>query len=114
MARESPRQHFDLVTAHYVHPEGSRQQLLHRLAAAVALGGTLFLVEHDHSDEHAHARSSTDRLAASLDPESWEIEAADTRERRDTDPPRQRTHLPRRRPAGPQASMTFGWTLLAS
>jgi SAM-dependent methyltransferase len=85
-AWEPPREHFDLVTAHYVHPAGSRQELLRRLAAAVALSGTLFVVEHDHSDEHAHTHSSADQLAASLDPQVWEIEVADTRVRRDTDP----------------------------
>lgn len=85
-AWEPSRDHFDLVTAHYVHPAGSRQDLLHRLAAAVAPGGTLFVVEHDHADEHAPAHSSVDQLAASLDPEGWKIEVADPRVRRGTDP----------------------------
>ena len=82
---EPPREHFDLVTAHYVHPAGSRQVFLARLGAAVAPGGTLFVVEHDHPDENASAHSSPDQLAAALDSDGWEIEVAESRVRRDTD-----------------------------
>lgn len=80
-----PVKHFDLVTVHYVHPAGTRQELLRRLGAAVAPGGTLFVVEHDHSDDNARAHSSPDELAASLDPHGWKIEVAERRVRRDTD-----------------------------
>jgi hypothetical protein len=61
--------------------------LLRRLAAAVALGGRLLVVEHDHSDEHEHTHSSADQLAASLDTEGWEVEVAETRERREIPTP---------------------------
>jgi 2-polyprenyl-3-methyl-5-hydroxy-6-metoxy-1,4-benzoquinol methylase len=77
---------FDLVAALYVHPAGPRQQLLRRLAAAVARGGTLLIVDHDRSDVNAHAHSSADELTATLDPQGWEIELAETRWRRDTSP----------------------------
>jgi hypothetical protein len=44
------------------------------------------VVEPDHSDEHAHTRSSAHQLAASVDPEGWGVEVAETRERRETHP----------------------------
>ena len=83
---EPPAGHADLVTACYVHPAGPRQELVRRLAGAVAPGGTLLVVEHDHSDEHALAHTSPGELAAALDPLDWEIEVAETRVRRTTDP----------------------------
>ena len=83
---EPPPGPFDLVTAHYVHPAGSRQDLLRRLAAAVAPGAVLFVVDHDQSDAHARAHSSVDELAASLEPRDWAIEVAETRARWGTDP----------------------------
>ena len=76
-----PAEHFGLVTAHYVHPTGSHQQLLARLAAAVAPGGTLLVVDHGPSDEHAHVHTTVDDLAAALDPRTWRVEVAETRVR---------------------------------
>ena len=83
---EPPRERFDLVTAHYVHPAGSRQLFLARLGAAVAPGGTLFVVEHDDTDENARAHSPPEQLAASLDSDGWDIDVAESRLRRDADP----------------------------
>ena len=82
----SPTAPFDLVTAHYVHPAGPAHDLVRRLAAGVAPGGTLLVVDHDRSDEHALASSSAAELLAGLDPEGWDVEVAERRERRDTDP----------------------------
>lgn len=78
---ESPPAAFDLVTAHYVHPTGPPGDLLLRLAAGVSAGGTLLYVDHDHSDEHAHAHSSPAQLANLLAPDRWEVQVAETRHR---------------------------------
>ena len=83
---EPLRARFDLVTAHYVHPAGSQHDLIRRLAAAVAPGGTLLVVDHGPGDEHAHAHSSADALAAALDPRAWTVEAAEARTRRESRP----------------------------
>lgn len=82
-----PQERYDLVTSHYVHPAGSPEALVRRLAAAVAPGGTLLVVGHDPSDAHsaAHAPSTVavtaEEVAASLDPDRWEVEVAETRSR---------------------------------
>ena len=47
---------FDLVTSHYVHVPGPVEDLIRRLAAWVAPGGTLLVVGHDH----AHSEDQTD------------------------------------------------------
>jgi SAM-dependent methyltransferase len=74
---EPPLAHFDLVTAHYVHPTGSQEDLVRRLAAAVAPGGTLLVVDHGPGDEHAHTHSSADALAGALDTRVWTVEVAE-------------------------------------
>jgi SAM-dependent methyltransferase len=77
-------EHFDLVCAHYVHPATSRGALLDRLAAAVAPGGTLLVVDHHATDEGGsvpHVRVSATDLAAGLDPERWDVAVAETRTR---------------------------------
>jgi len=76
-----PEGHFDLVTTHYVHPAGSPGEMFRRLAAAVAPGGTLLLVDHDPADHAAHAHHTVAELAAVLDPERWEVVVAETRTR---------------------------------
>lgn len=76
---EPPRAAFDLVTAHHVHAATAPGSLPSRLAAAVAPGGTLLVVDHDPSDAHAHTHSSATELARLLDPEEWEIQVAETR-----------------------------------
>lgn len=70
---------FDLVTAHFLHPEAAvRHVLVPRLAAAVAAGGTLLWVGHGY-DEHRAAVWGTDRFAtaaevlADLDLQEWDV-----------------------------------------
>ncbi|SDP90501.1 Methyltransferase domain-containing protein [Actinopolyspora xinjiangensis] len=76
---------FDLVTAHYVHPVGPPEAMLANLAAAVAPGGTLFVVGH-HPSHRRHASAAeayvaAERLATELAPERWEVVVAETRSR---------------------------------
>jgi SAM-dependent methyltransferase len=75
---------FDLVCAHYVHPAGSSEALFSRLAASVAPGGTLLLVDHDPADQYAaghdHADQSFDP-GQCLDPGQWDIAAVEARTR---------------------------------
>ena len=73
---------FDLVSAQYVHPAGGWRELVGRLAAVVAVGGTLLVVDHDHTDEHARAHVGPEELAAALPADAWELVVAETRERR--------------------------------
>lgn len=72
---------FDLVTCHYVHPREGHRELLTRLAAAVAPGGTLVVVDHDAADEHAHAHTSLDGLVTALEPAAWDVEVQEPRAR---------------------------------
>jgi 2-polyprenyl-3-methyl-5-hydroxy-6-metoxy-1,4-benzoquinol methylase len=78
-------EHFDLVTAHYVHPAAGRGEMFQRLAAAVAPGGTLLVVDHqppDPRDSHAHAPAAhltAEEVAAWLDPGRWDILVAESR-----------------------------------
>lgn len=83
-----PAEHFDLVCTHYVHPAGSRESLIDRLANAVAPGGTLLIVGHDPSDQHSREHGSgpqvhftAQEVAADLDPRRWDIAVAETRTR---------------------------------
>ena len=83
---------FDLVSSHYVHPVAGWHDLVARLAAAVAPGGTLLVVDHDHAPDpthdHAHAAPHTDvqvapdELAAALPRDEWVVEIAESRTRR--------------------------------
>jgi 2-polyprenyl-3-methyl-5-hydroxy-6-metoxy-1,4-benzoquinol methylase len=70
---------FDLVCAHYVHPAGSSEALFGRLAASVAPGGTLLIVDHDPADQHS-ADQSFDP-GQRLDPGQWDIAAVEARTR---------------------------------
>ncbi|PSK93678.1 methyltransferase family protein [Murinocardiopsis flavida] len=81
-------EHYDLVSTHYVHPAGARDALFRRLAAAVAPGGTLLIVGHHPADTHSAAHTSApevhftaEEAAAGLDPERWDVVAADARSR---------------------------------
>lgn len=85
---------YDLVSAHFMQlPSELRDPLYANLAAAVAVGGTLLVVGHHPSDLHtmAHRPDPTvlftaEQIAATLDPEQWEIVVTDTRPRSATDP----------------------------
>lgn len=86
-------EHFDLVSAHYVHPATSRDELVRRLGAAVAPGGTLLIVGHHPSDQttgsHAAAPEvhfTAEEITAGLDPDRWDIAVAEARSRSATDP----------------------------
>jgi SAM-dependent methyltransferase len=75
-----PASTYDLVTAHYVHPTGGAEVLVRQLTAAAAPGTVLLVVDHDHADEHAHARVSTGELAALLPP-GCTVETSESRVR---------------------------------
>jgi thioredoxin reductase/SAM-dependent methyltransferase len=86
----TPPGSYDLVSAQYFHlPPDQRGDLFARLAAAVAPGGTLLVVGHDVSDLAAGAHRphlpemffTAAEVAAGLDPERWEIAAAESRRR---------------------------------
>ena len=87
------QEHFDLVSTHYVHGVAPRDALFRRLAAAVAPGGTLLIVGHHPSDlqttgSHALAPEvyfTAEEVAASLDPDRWDIAVAEVRPRSATD-----------------------------
>lgn len=89
-AWEPPVAAFDLVSAQFLHPTAAvRDALYARLAAAVAPGGTLLVVNHDPSDLALGIRhdarpeyfASAAELAALLDPAEWEIQVAEARPR---------------------------------
>jgi 2-polyprenyl-3-methyl-5-hydroxy-6-metoxy-1,4-benzoquinol methylase len=83
------QEHFDLVSAHYVHPAGSHEALVRRLASSVAPGGTLLVVGHRPSHRHgsgSHApppetHVTADEIAATLEPDRWDIAVAAARGR---------------------------------
>ncbi|OXR46349.1 Ubiquinone biosynthesis O-methyltransferase [Nocardia cerradoensis] len=79
---------FDLVCACYVHPVDSNDALFERLAAAVAPGGTLFLVGHAPGDHEsaahtsaAHVHVTAEQIAAGLAPDRWDIQVVESRTR---------------------------------
>jgi trans-aconitate methyltransferase len=82
-----PPELYDLVVSQYVHPTVPFGAFVARLAEAVAPGGTLLVVGHDHADEHsgAHApeRASigADTVTGALTAERWEVEVAESRVR---------------------------------
>lgn len=76
-----PAQRYDLVCAHYVHPATEGPDLLRRLAAAVAPGGTLLVVGHAPSPAGPAATTSVEETTAVLDPGRWEVQVAEVRSR---------------------------------
>lgn len=84
-----PEGAFDLVTAHYLHAAWTdRNAMFRRLAAAVAPGGMLLVVGHQHGDQwgHGHAHEAgalytAEDVAAALDPEEWTELVTETRDR---------------------------------
>jgi SAM-dependent methyltransferase len=93
LTQTSPPGTYDLVTAHFLHvPKAAQQALFHRLADAVAPGGTLLVVGHDPRDMTTMQRPhlaemgwTADEVAAALG-QGWTIEATDARPRDATDP----------------------------
>jgi SAM-dependent methyltransferase len=94
-AWEPPEASFDLVAAHYMHlPAAPRRALFARLSTAVALGGTLLVVGHHPSDmqttmprpDMPELFFTAEEVAGSLDPDRWQVVAADARPRSATDP----------------------------
>ena len=81
--------HYDLVLSLYVHVTGSVEAMVQRLAAAVAPGGTLFMVGHRPFDPATGAETaaagqvqvSVEAAIAALDPHQWTFEIADDRPR---------------------------------
>ena len=81
---------YDLVICLYVHVPGSVPELVRRLAAGVASGGTLLLVGHRPVDPATGAPTpaagqvqiSVEEAVAALDPDRWEVLVAEERPRR--------------------------------
>jgi len=84
---------YDLVTTHFLHvPKSDQQSLFRHLAAAVAPGGTLLVVGHDHTDmakmPHpglAEFGWTAHEVAATLG-DGWTVEAAQARPRQGAGP----------------------------
>ena len=86
---------YDLVTAQYLHlPSVVRPVLFRRLAAAVAVGGTLLIAGHHPSDlqttmprpQDPDRYFTGDEAASALEPRQWDIITNATPERAGTDP----------------------------
>ncbi|MGY4857016.1 class I SAM-dependent methyltransferase [Cryobacterium sp. AP23] len=85
---------FDLVSAQFMHlPSAQRTPLFRALAEAVAPGGTLLIVGHDVSDAHHQGHTpptdlffTATEVAATLDPDLWRVEVAESRPRAATGP----------------------------
>ncbi|MDG4832854.1 class I SAM-dependent methyltransferase [Solwaraspora sp. WMMD1047] len=89
------RQRYDLVSAQFVHlPPPGLTDLHRRLAAAVRPGGTLLIVGHHPSDLETSLRRprlpelmfTAEQVAATLDPDEWEVVVAAAPQRQVTDP----------------------------
>lgn len=84
---QPPAQAYDLVTAHFLHPQETlRHELVPRLASGVAPGGTLLWVGHPYDEERAAVWggdrfSTAAQVAADLDPAQWEVLTAECRPR---------------------------------
>lgn len=81
--------HYDLVVCLYVHVAGSVREMVERMAAGVAPGGTLLLVGHRPVDPATGAATpaagqvqvSVDEAVAALDAGRWEFSVAEDRSR---------------------------------
>jgi 2-polyprenyl-3-methyl-5-hydroxy-6-metoxy-1,4-benzoquinol methylase len=80
---------YDLVVCLYVHVAGSVEEMVQRMAAGVARGGTLFLVGHRPVDPATGAATaaagqvqvSVGAALSALDPDRWELVVAEDRPR---------------------------------
>jgi len=80
---------FDLVVSLYVHVTGTVEAMIERLAQAVVVGGTLFLVGHrpidpasgDPTPAAGQLQVSVEAAIATLDPEHWSFVIAEERPR---------------------------------
>lgn len=80
---------YDLVVCLYVHIAGDVGEMVRRMAAGVASGGTLFLVGHRPVDPATGAATraanqlqvSVEAAIAALDPDAWDIIVAEERPR---------------------------------
>jgi SAM-dependent methyltransferase len=80
---------FNLVTCLYVHIAGSVEEMVRRMAAGVAPGGTLLLVGHRPVDPATGADTpaagqvqvDVDTAVAALGPDGWEFAVAENRRR---------------------------------
>ncbi|GGM48085.1 class I SAM-dependent methyltransferase [Dactylosporangium sucinum] len=82
-----PPQRYDLVVSQYVHPTVPFGAFVARLAEAVAPGGTLLVVGHDHADGHSAAHAprpasiTPDAVTGALPAEAWDVAVAESRTR---------------------------------
>jgi SAM-dependent methyltransferase len=80
---------FHLVVCLYVHIAGAVDEMVRRLAGAVAPGGTLFMVGHRPIDPDTgrptaaanQVQISVEGVVAALDPRAWEFVVAEERPR---------------------------------
>jgi SAM-dependent methyltransferase len=74
---EPPKDHFDLVTAHFFHlPPDTRRLVFGRLAGSTAPGGSLLVVGHcpmEGTQMPEEYFFTGDDIADLLDPDQWEI-----------------------------------------
>ena len=81
--------HYDLVACLYVHVPGSVEEIVRRIGAAVAPGGTLLLVGHRPVDPATAAATPAggqvqvpvELAVAALDPHRWEVDVVEDRRR---------------------------------
>jgi SAM-dependent methyltransferase len=84
-----PPGHYDLVACLYVHVAGSVEEMVRRMGAGVAPGGTLLLVGHRPVDPATGAATpaagqvqvSVEAAVAALHPHRWEFVVAEDRPR---------------------------------